>query len=118
MILFNIISIFTYLFATVAMFKPAYVGVTIGLLILVFETSWIMVWKYRANNYQMSASVVVAMLVSVLTMLFWVIYIVLEVVTDENENDFVRAGSVFVAVIYLVSLIGALLYLEYESSEH
>ena len=53
MIVTNIVSIITYLFVTIAMFKPVYVGVTIAMLILVFEMSFIMVWKYRATNYQM-----------------------------------------------------------------
>ena len=46
MVFINIVTIVVYLVATAAMFKPVYVGVTIGLLILVFETGFIMAWKY------------------------------------------------------------------------
>ena len=85
MLVFNVITIFTYLIMTASMFKPAYVGVTIGLLILVFETSFIMVWKYRAENYKMTVSVIVPLLVSLCTMIFWIFYIVLDLVLDEDE---------------------------------
>ena len=76
MLFLNIVTILVYMFVTMAVFKPVYVGVTIGLLTLVFEISFIMLWKYRATNFQMEASVVVAMLTSVLIMLIWVVYIV------------------------------------------
>ena len=85
MLLINIITIFGYLIATAIMFKPSYVGITIALLILVFETSFIMIWKYTANHFQMTFPVVFAMLVSVGVMLAWVVYIVLEVVLDDKE---------------------------------
>ena len=51
MIFINILTIIAYLIATAIMFKPEYVGITIGLLMIVFETSFIMLWKYRATNF-------------------------------------------------------------------
>lgn len=53
MIVVNMITILIYTGMTAVVFKPAYVGVTIGLLILVFETSFIMVYKYKATGFKM-----------------------------------------------------------------
>lgn len=51
MLAINIVTILVYWIASAVIFKPAYVGITISLLILVFETAFIMVWKYRAVNF-------------------------------------------------------------------
>lgn len=51
MLAINIITILVYLFSSAIMFKPAYVGITFALLILVFEMAFIMVWKYKAVNF-------------------------------------------------------------------
>ena len=118
MIVINMISIFVYLILTAASFSPAYVGITIGLLILVFETTFIMVWKYRATNFTMSPQVFVPMLVSVGTMLTWIVYIVFALVLDDDEPDFLKGAAIFVAVAYFVILIGTLLYLEYQSANY
>ena len=113
MIVINILSVITFLISTAIMFDPSYVGVSIGLLILVFETSFIMLWKYRATNFTMETSVVVAMLCSAGVMVLWIAYIVLEVVIDEDEPIYFRAGAIFVAVAYFLLLIGSLLFMEY-----
>ena len=118
MILINMVSIALFLILTAIMFKPSYVGITLGLLILVFETSFIMIWKYRAENFSMSVAVVVPMLVSVCTMLLWVVYIVFELVLDEDEPDSFRTAAILVIVAYFVILIGSLLYLEYVKAGH
>ena len=118
MILINMISIITYLIATVAMFKPAYVGISIALLILVFELAFINVWKYRATNFSMQASVVVPMLLSVFLMIIWLVYMVFEVLMDEDETDIVRGGVVVIGIAYFMILVGNLLYLEYRSANH
>lgn len=115
MILVNIASIFTFLIATAVMFKPVYVGITLGMLIFVFETSFIMLWKYRATNFTLEASVVVPMLISVAVMVAWIIYIVLALVLKEDEPDYFRTTAIFVSVAYFVLLIGSLLYLEFQS---
>ena len=118
MIVINILSVFTFLIASAIMFKPAYVGISIGMLILVFETSFIMLWKYHATNFTMETSVVVAMLISVCTMIVWVVYIVLDVVLDDDEPDYFRAGAIFIAVAYFVVLVSALMFMEYRSVDH
>jgi hypothetical protein len=115
MLFVNVITIFGYLLSTAIMFKPSYIGITISLLILVFETSFIMIWKYSANNYQMSFPVVFAMLVSVGVMLVWIVYIVLEVVLDDEEPESFKSISILITVAYFVILIGALLFMEYKS---
>ena len=116
MILINILSIFTYLIMTAIMFKPAYVAVTISLLILVFELSFIMIWKYRATNFSMTVSVVIAMLSSVCTMIFWIIYITLDLMLDEDQPGWLKGATVLVIVFYFVAIIISLLYFEYVSS--
>ena len=115
MLFFNIISIFVYMIMTAIQFKPVYVSITISLLILVFETSFITIWKYKAMNYKMSTSVVTAALVSVITFVVWIIYMVIVVLTHDDEPDIIKAGSVLIAVAYFVGMIAALLYLEYQS---
>ena len=112
------LSIFIYTVATAIMFKPVYVGITIGLLILVFETSFIMVWKYQATNFTLQVTVVVPMVVSILTMLIWVIYILMDLVTDDEEPDYFKKATLFTVVAYFVILVGTLLYVEYEGAEH
>ena len=46
MLFINMVTIIFYLISTAVMFKPSYVGITLGLLILVFELSFITLWKY------------------------------------------------------------------------
>ena len=46
MLLINMLTIALFTISTAVMFSPAYVGITIGLLILVFELSFITLWKY------------------------------------------------------------------------
>ena len=111
----NIATIIAYLISTAVMFKPAYVGVTIGLLIFVFEMSFIAVWKYTAANYKMVTSVIVPMLVSVCTMIAWIVYIVIRLVLDDDEPDYFKAMAILISVAYFVILIGTLLFLEYRS---
>ena len=111
-------SIIAYLISTTIMFKPVYVGITIGLLILVFEMSFIMIWKYRATNATLTVSVVVPMLASVCTMLVWVVYIVFDVVLDEDEPDVFKAGAIFISIAYFVTLIGTLLFFEFQSVDN
>ena len=118
MIFMNIVTIFTYLITTAIMFKPAYVGVTIGLLILVFETSFIMVWKYRAANYQMVTSVIVPMLVSVCTMIFWIVYIVIDLILDDDEPNYLKSMAILISVAYFLILLGTLLFFEYQPVEN
>ena len=77
-----------------------------------------MVWKYRAENYKMTTAVVVPLLVSLCTMVFWIIYIVFDLVLDTDEPDFFQMMAVIVIVAYFVILIGILLYLEYSSVEN
>jgi len=113
MLSINIITIFAYLIATIIMFKPVYVGITISSLILVFELSFIMIWKYRATNATMTVSVVVPMLASVVIMLFWVIYMIFDVVLDEDEPNFFQAATIFISIAYFVILIGTLLFFEF-----
>ena len=116
MILINMVSIFTFLIMTAAMFKPVYVSITISLLILVFEFSFIMVWKYRATNFSMTISVVVAMLSSVITMIIWIIYITLAMMLDDESPDYLKGAVVIVIVGYFVGMISSLLYFEYTSA--
>ena len=116
MIITNILSIFVYLIVTTAAFKPAYVGVTIALLTPVFEMSFIMVWKYRATNYEMQASVVVPMLAGVGTMLVWVVYIVFAVVLEEDEPNYIKGSAIGVCAAYFLLIIATLLWLEYRSA--
>ena len=115
MLLINFLAIFAFMIVTPIIFKPEYVGITIAMLILVFETSFITVWKYLATGFKMEAPVVVAMLASVLTMVAWVLYVAINLVTDEDEPDIFRAACVVITVAYFVFLIGTLLYLEYLS---
>ena len=118
MILINIITIVAFLISTTILFKPVYVGITIGLLIVVFETSFIMIWKYRATNATLTVSVVVPMLFSVCTMLVWVVYIVFDVILDEDEPDYFQAGAIFISIAYFVFLISALLFFEFQSVDN
>ena len=53
------------------------------------------------------------MLCSAGVMVLWIAYIVLEVVIDEDEPIYFRAGAIFVAVAYFLLLIGSLLFMEY-----
>ena len=114
MILVNIVSIVTYLVATTVSFKPEYVGMTIALLVLVFETTLIAIWKYRATHFTMTLQAVVALLASVGTMLFWIVYITMDLLLDDEEPDYFKALTVLVIVFYFIMLIGSLLYMEYE----
>ena len=118
MVFINIVTIIVYLAVTAIMFKPVYVGVTIGLLILVFETGFIMAWKYKSTNFEMVASVVVPMLASVITMLVWVVYIVLALILKDDEPDYFKAMAIIISIAYFVILIGTLLYMEYISVEN
>ena len=113
MLFINIVSIFTYMIMTAIMFSPAYVSVTISLLILVFETSFIMIWKYKATNFSMTISVVIAMLTSVITMIVWIIYISLAMLLDDDAPEYLKGASIIVIVAYFVAIISSLLYLEY-----
>ena len=115
MLLINMITIFAYLISTAVLFEPVYVGITISSLIMVFELSFIMIWKYRATNATLTASVVIPMLAGVSIMLVWVVYIVFEVVLDENEHVFFQAGAILISIAYFVLLIGMLLYFEFQS---
>lgn len=115
MLLINMVTIVAYLIATTVMFKPVYVGISISLLMLVFELSFIMIWKYRATNASLTVSVVVPMLASAFTMIFWVVYMVFDVILDEDELDFFQAATILIAIAYFVILIGALLFFEFQS---
>lgn len=65
----------------------------------------------------MTFEVVLAMLVSVGIMLVWVLYIVLELLMDDNEPDTLKAAAVLVAIAYFVILIFSLLYLEWTAAK-
>ena len=114
MILVNVLSILIYLIVTAVMFKPVYVSVTISLLIFVFETSFIMIKKYRATNFSMTVSVVVAMLTSIVTMIVWIIYITITLLLDDKAAEVLKGTVIIVIILYFVIMIGSLLYLEYE----
>lgn len=115
MLVINMITILAFFFSTIVLFKPAYVGITISTLILVFELSFIFIWKYRATNANLTVSVVVPMLLSVCIMLTWVVYIVFEVILDEDEPTFFQAGAIFISIVYFVMLISSLLYFEFQA---
>lgn len=66
----------------------------------------------------MQASVVAPMLTSVCTMIVWIVYMVFDVILDEDEPDYFKGGAIFICVAYFVILIGTLLYMEYQSVDH
>ena len=53
-LLINIISTIVFWFLSTATFKPSYVGTSISMLILVFETAVIMICKYQAVNFHVT----------------------------------------------------------------
>ena len=65
----------------------------------------------------MTTSVVVAMLCSVAIMIAWIVYIVMELVLDEEEPSYFRGTAILVCIAYFVILIGSLLYMEYVASK-
>lgn len=65
----------------------------------------------------MTTEVVVAMLASSGTMIAWILYIILDLVMDEEEPSYFRAAAILVSIAYFVILIGSLLYMEYVAAK-
>ena len=59
----------------------------------------------------MTASVVVAMLTSIVTMIVWIAYISIVLLLDEKAAQVLKGSVVIVIIFYFVTMIGSLLYL-------
>lgn len=55
------------------------------------------------------------MVVSICTMLFWVAYIFIYLVVDENEPDYFKQAAVVIAIAYFVFMVCTLIYIEFYS---
>lgn len=108
----NFVGIIIYTLVTIWIFKPWYVGFTIGVWILLVELAIVCAKKYQQLNYSfMSAEIVLTLLAIVAIYLIWIIVLVITLLVHKTalHRNLVILALVCSGIYFLGGIIGLLI---------
>ena len=115
MLLFNVLAIIVYTVSTAILFKPVYCAWTLGAWIAILELSILLVIKYRESNFDLTPPIVSIASFTGVILLFWTIYIFVVLLIKEDEPYFLKVTTIVTIVGYLLAMILAFLFIQYQA---
>lgn len=115
MLLFNVLAIIGYTVSTAILFKPVYCAWTLGAWIAILELSILLVIKYRESNFDLTPPIVSIASFTGVILLFWTIYIFVVLLLKDEEPYFLKVTTIVTIVGYLLVMIVAFLFIQYQA---
>lgn len=108
----NFVGIIIYTLVTISVFKPWYVGFTIGVWIILIELAIVFAKKYQQLNYSfMSAEIILTLLAILAIYLIWIIILVITLLINKTalNRNLVILALVSSGIYFLGGIIGLLI---------
>lgn len=106
----NLAAIIIYMVVTMIMFKPVYVGFTIGVWIIMIELVIFFAMKYQQNNYSFMQFEAILCLIGILVaFLIWIIFMTTSVLKDETDESLYNMLMYLTIICSVVFFFGAII---------